>query len=587
MDNTAKGTKCNTIINHTPPASDASFPCPHPPQDNLIYLNQAALKAYVNSYAAAHGFIISTLDTQKNSVIYKCHLGFHRHLSKAKKEKQSKTEQSTNHPHWIHNLQSSDWVYLEIKNHTHDHATITSAPTTQPVILPTQTQVQIPQSSQPAYLSNCYTELLDELKSAATLRPLQTTIPTLSITTLAPNKLSTDLNSIQQTSPDPHLSPLDEFVTPHSLSTFQPPATVARPTQPQCKDVAASQSKDVAAPQSGVAGKPNEELDEALFEAVNEPNIDKLMADEHPTDQEPPFSNLPSLDLNEETIPPIKSSKIKGDKDDKEVQPQIQVDSAPTPSPVLPPQKALAPIKRGCKVPKKGTKCKLPKGWVDIDKVHNKVGRSNVKQPIEASDPTHDKRDHQPITRSRKREEIPDPALQQRLSTRLKVVVAQVSAEPVPSTLTGNNPVQPAASGTKEIDETIPLTLTGNEPLQPAMTKHQKRRLAKKEVTTNVPKDGLCAFSLVAVSLGRSWKQGPAVQTQMAKHPHSTYDFYAENIPKISLDYDAKCIAQILDAKDPTPGPDDWFPMPVGGYIIANTYHQPVIFTALPMQPPP
>jgi hypothetical protein len=115
-------------------------------------------------------------------------------------------------------------------------------------------------------------ELAKELETPATSRPLQTTIPTLSITTLAPKKLSTD--SIQKT-PNPHLSPLDEFVTPHSMSTFQPPAKVASPTQ----------FEDVAAPQSGVSGKTNEELDEALFEAVAQTNIDKLLADENPADQ--------------------------------------------------------------------------------------------------------------------------------------------------------------------------------------------------------------------------------------------------------------------------------------------------------------
>jgi hypothetical protein len=64
----------------------------------------------------------------------------------------------------------------------------------------------------------------------------------------------------------------------------------------------------------------------------------------------------------------------------------------------------------------------------------------------------------------------------------------------------------------------------------------------------------------------------------MAEHLHSAYDWYDVNIPKISIDYNAERIAQILDSKDLTPGPDDWFPMPVGGYIIANTYHRPVIF---------
>ncbi|KAH9809935.1 hypothetical protein DFH28DRAFT_933308 [Melampsora americana] len=461
MDNTAKGTKHNTIINHTPPASHVSF-SPPPPWDDLIYPNQAAQKAYVDSYAAAHGFTITTLDTQTTCVFYKCHLGLHRH-SKAKKENKSKPKQSTNqstssnvkesnkqttssnvktYPFKLisHDLQKFDWVYLEIVNATHDHATNKTALTTQPVILPTQTQDSISQTKVPS------------------------------------------------------------------------------PTQLQCQEV--------AAPQSGVAGKSNEELDEASFKASNQTNIDNLVADEQPSDQvyplacqfpsEPPLSNLPTFDLNTKSIPFIKSLQIKGNNNGKEVQPQIRVNSTPAPAPVLPPQEALAPSKEGCKgtgqgkvsklsevqlpatvhhneqlpAPKEGTKQKLSKGWADIDKVHKNFDKANIEQPNKASDPaiSQDQKDHKHTTQSRKQKENPNSTLQLRLSTCLKAVVTQISAD---THITATpNPGQPAASNnllliaaniTQEIEEPIPSTLTGNNPVGPAMTKHQKHCLAKKE----------------------------------------------------------------------------------------------------------
>jgi hypothetical protein len=160
------------------------------------------------------------------------------------------------------------------------------------------------------------------------------------------------------------------------------------------------------------------------------------------------------LDLFNKSITPIKSSDIKADNDDNVVQPQIEV---PAPSPVLPPQEAPAPIKRGRKGKGKGSKKskvqsknskvqsnisevqspvqppatvhsdkqvaakrKLPKGWV----IDEEVNKDDVEQPIEPSDPTmpHNQKDQQSITRSRKRKEIPNPNLPQRSSTRLKTV---------------------------------------------------------------------------------------------------------------------------------------------------------------------
>ncbi|KAH9808491.1 hypothetical protein DFH28DRAFT_1135859 [Melampsora americana] len=69
------------------------------------------------------------------------------------------------------------------------------------------------------------------------------------------------------------------------------------------------------------------------------------------------------------------------------------------------------------------------------------------------------------------------------------------------------------------------------------------------ENAINVLKDGHCAFSLVEVCLGEQPDQAPTVQTAILNH------FHSRGI--------------------------DWFPMPMGGYLIANTYDWPVIFNSL------
>ncbi|KAH9811813.1 hypothetical protein DFH28DRAFT_931488 [Melampsora americana] len=65
-----------------------------PPRLDLTFPNHAAAATYLHGFAADHGFEITTLDTRlPTSIKYKCSLGDHRHLTKAKRE--AKDPQST------------------------------------------------------------------------------------------------------------------------------------------------------------------------------------------------------------------------------------------------------------------------------------------------------------------------------------------------------------------------------------------------------------------------------------------------------------------------------------------------------------
>ncbi|KAH9807107.1 hypothetical protein DFH28DRAFT_939387 [Melampsora americana] len=75
-----------------------SYPNPiPPPRMDLTFPNHAAAATYLHGFAADHGFEISTLDTRlPTSIKYKCSLGDHRHLTKAKREaKETQLTQST------------------------------------------------------------------------------------------------------------------------------------------------------------------------------------------------------------------------------------------------------------------------------------------------------------------------------------------------------------------------------------------------------------------------------------------------------------------------------------------------------------
>ncbi|KAH9810873.1 hypothetical protein DFH28DRAFT_1131712 [Melampsora americana] len=96
---------------------------------------------------------------------------------------------------------------------------------------------------------------------------------------------------------------------------------------------------------------------------------------------------------------------------------------------------------------------------------------------------------------------------------------------------------------------------------------------------TDVPGDGLCAFSSISVSIGGTSQEAPEVRKQMSLHVQSKYDWYKTNCPIIgNSTFDIGRIQSILDLTELTAPPELWFPMPMGGYIIANTYNCPVVF---------
>lgn len=96
---------------------------------------------------------------------------------------------------------------------------------------------------------------------------------------------------------------------------------------------------------------------------------------------------------------------------------------------------------------------------------------------------------------------------------------------------------------------------------------------------TDVPRTGLCAFSSVAVSLGLTPDAASAVRTQLAQHFKLNYAWYEVNIPKFATHTtNIGHIDSILESTALTVPPDLWFPMPMGGYIIANTFNRPVFY---------
>ena len=65
----------------------------------------------------------------------------------------------------------------------------------------------------------------------------------------------------------------------------------------------------------------------------------------------------------------------------------------------------------------------------------------------------------------------------------------------------------------------------------------------------------------------------------MAKNFHSMCEWYKAKIPVFGNgQYDFDRIKSILDSEAQSVPSEQWFPMPMCGFIIANTYHRPVIY---------
>ncbi|KAH9809552.1 hypothetical protein DFH28DRAFT_1133179 [Melampsora americana] len=248
---------------------------------------------------------------------------------------------------------------------------------------------------------------------------------------------------------------------------------------------------------------------------------------------------------------------------DRAAKPQGRKRKGPTPDPALKPQSRPR---------------KLPKGWVELDPSEAPLG-ANVKEPI--------------TERENCQNCKAGPTLPPKVTTRRQAAAAKQEPGLVPS----------ATSSTNHLPSPRPDTTS--------QTKHKAKKLAKKNVkqveeeneieaailkkwpfmddlpqyilpfiknATNVPKDGLRAFSAVAVSLGQTPDQAPTVRTALLNHLHSRYEWYADNMPKFAVNFDLKRIELILGSTSLTASIEDWFPMPMGGYLIANTYHRPLIY---------
>lgn len=94
----------------------------------------------------------------------------------------------------------------------------------------------------------------------------------------------------------------------------------------------------------------------------------------------------------------------------------------------------------------------------------------------------------------------------------------------------------------------------------------------------DVPPDGLCAFSSIAVSLGQTPDQATTIRRELEQEILSRYEWYEKNIPNFCIDYNIKKILKILQNPKRTAGRALWLPMPGASTIIANTYQQPVLF---------
>lgn len=165
----------------TDPALASYHPIP-PPRDDSIYPNLTSLKEYLDKHASSHGFIISTLDTRKTAVYYKCSLGDHRHETKAKaaaKEGKSPSSKALQHiktcPFRVtaRRLRNSDRFRIELTDPNHDHGPHVEIrnPPHPPHQLQTQQHPLIPVAQpappphQPVYLTQRYQELFNEMQS--------------------------------------------------------------------------------------------------------------------------------------------------------------------------------------------------------------------------------------------------------------------------------------------------------------------------------------------------------------------------------------------------------------------------------------
>ncbi|KAH9825168.1 hypothetical protein DFH28DRAFT_1117341 [Melampsora americana] len=293
--------------------------------------------------------------------------------------------------------------------------------------------------------------------------------------------------------------------------------------------------------------------------------------------------------LTDEKRPRKKGQKRKGPKAKPSINDEL--------TPVAPP----APITRG-------RKRKLPKGWVysAIDEVE----MPTVELPKEKT-----------VT-ERQNHKVGSSGRAPRASTRLKAATAakdQLSVGTPSTTLTHPQPNQPRLTDSSvNLQSPPPIAETTAETtLYTSQSKRTARKKAKEKCqkprtpeetevdnqieanllkkwpfvddlpryifpfiknAIDVPKDGLCAFSSVAVCLGEKPDQAPIVRTAMSNHFHSRYEWYAKNMPKFAVNFDIEHIKRILDSTSLTAPFEDWFPMPMGGYLIANTYDRPVIF---------
>jgi hypothetical protein len=94
----------------------------------------------------------------------------------------------------------------------------------------------------------------------------------------------------------------------------------------------------------------------------------------------------------------------------------------------------------------------------------------------------------------------------------------------------------------------------------------------------DVPALGLCAFASVAVSLGRSVTEAPAVRAEMLAEVKGRLAWYTEHLPSIATSkFDIKKILSILENTALMVEHKYYYPIPGGCCIIANTYNRPVI----------
>ncbi|EGG08980.1 uncharacterized protein MELLADRAFT_61514 [Melampsora larici-populina 98AG31] len=441
------------------------------------------------------------------------------------------------------------------------------------LIIPTQPQAPEPivhisaPPHQPGYLSNRYQELLDamqrlsthtqtclitrflrdcefakDLETPALINPLSHSLATSSKTLDIP--VSTQLQMKNSTtrplkSPITHLSPLDKFVTPLSPSTFHP-VKVASPTPAQSHDppshIDEATTNISEAPTTTTAKDPtpsnneqaNADADQALLEAINQTNIEKIMADDDQgvyhnlgvtsKEQEPTSEDLPAFDPydsnaknNQPELPKETHTNPRATSDNPIPNPDPALDLGP----VL--QQAPAPIKRGCGRKRKNTntktnktsidttlisphsstslsvpkpkKRKMPKGWVAIDEDDDSVNlepNGDVEPPANP-DPTPVPALASKASRGRKGKGKETPQIALRSSTRLNPVLKEVvSASQSPTPIAANSGATPISEPQDSLATTSTSIVLDREPDIRSTTSTTKtsRSMAKLKVST-------------------------------------------------------------------------------------------------------